>query len=197
MTRVIVCPGGAYRMHSMDHEGHQVVRWLQEQGVSASILQYRFHYPDALDDLKAAIRSARPGRVGVMGFSAGGHLASMGATMLEGDRRPDFAVLVYPVIALAGPYAHQESARNLGGDPEYLSTHYRVTKNTCPSFLVHTAEDAAVPPHNSVMFYEALLKAGVPAELHIYEKGAHGIGLREDWTSQLARWLRETDLRQQ
>lgn len=189
MTHIIVCPGGAYRMHSMEHEGRHVAQWLTEQGFTASVLSYRFRYPGALDDLQAAIRSARPGKVGVMGFSAGGHLASMAATMLDGDARPDFAVLAYPVIALVGPYVHEESARNLGGDPEYLSTHLRVTPRTCPTFLVHTAEDTLVPPQNSLLFYDALLQARVPAELHIYEKGEHGIGLGGEWTGRLQAWL--------
>jgi acetyl esterase/lipase len=157
-----------------------------------------------MHDAQRAIRYTRhhakewkidPGRVGILGFSAGGHLASTAATHFDKGNseaqdpidhlssRPDFAVLLYPVIALDGPSAHSGSRKNLLGpnpDPkliEDLSNHRQVSKETPPTFLVHTSEDTGVPPENSILFYLALQKNKVPAELHVYEKGRHGLGL--------------------
>lgn len=216
---IVVCPGGGYGGHAMDHEGIQIADWLNANGITAAVLKYRLgpkhHYPAQLQDAQCAIQHVRvhaeklkidPKRVGILGFSAGGHLASTVATaqvsMLpaasrgssraedqnaavagSAGGRPDFAVLLYPVITLDGPYAHVGSRNNLlGKNPdsklvELLSTHKQVTKDTPPTFLAHTSEDRAVPPENSVMFYQALHKHGVPAELHIYQNGQHGLGL--------------------
>lgn len=226
-TAVVICPGGGYGGLAMDHEGHQVARWLTARGVAAVILKYRlgpkYRHPVMLQDVLRAIRvvrsratelGVRPERIGVMGFSAGGHLASSAATLFDHpsgkvadgletvSSRPDFAVLVYPVIVFGADVTHKGSQRNLLGDNAsqelvtQLSTDRQVTAKTPPTFLFHTTEDTAVPPQNSLAFYLALKQAGVPAELHIYEKGAHGVGLaphdRElsTWPDRLLGWLR-------
>ncbi|MBZ5728151.1 MAG: alpha/beta hydrolase [Acidobacteriia bacterium] len=229
-TGVIVCPGGSYGRLSMDKEGHDVARWLNSLGVAAFVLKYRlgprYHHPVEWHDAQRAIRLVRtraaefgvlPGRIGIMGFSAGGHLASTAATHFDAgdaaaadpiDRagsRPDFLVLCYPVISLAPPCAHQGSRRNLlGDDPdaklvENLSNELQVTAQTPPTFLFHTGNDSTVPVENSVLFYLALRKAGVAAELHVYERGPHGVGLAQtdpalwalsSWPARLADWLR-------
>lgn len=226
-TAVVVCPGGGYGALAMDHEGRQIAEWLNSLGVAAFVLQYRiaprYKHPAPLNDVQRAIRFVRsraekykvsPNRIGVWGFSAGGHLASTAATHFDGgqpnapdpiDRvssRPDFAILAYPVITLSGDYVHKGSRRNLlGENPDAalvddLSNEKRVTSQTPPTFLFHTNADTGVPPENSVLFYLALRKAGVPAELHIYEQGRHGVGLAptnavlSSWADRLADWLR-------
>jgi acetyl esterase/lipase len=224
-TAVVVCPGGGYNRLAADHEGRAVAGWLNSIGVSAFVLKYRlkeYGHPAPLRDVLRAVRLLRsgadrwgiaPDRIGVLGFSAGGHLAASAGTLF-GDAdgrtgaaldavsaRPDFMVLIYPVIRLIAPYSHTGSGRSLlGADatPEMLerySLDTRVTKDTPPAFLVHGGTDTAVPPENSAVFYLALRKAGVPAELHLYREGAHGIGLRpghgpmSDWPKRCAEWL--------
>jgi acetyl esterase/lipase len=205
---IVVCPGGGYGALAMDHEGHQVARLLTSRGIAAFILKYRlgprYHHPAMQQDVLQAIRYARwnadelrirKDRIGVMGFSAGGHLASTAATLFDTGNaasaapidavssRPDFAVLVYPVVVMNQEITHKGSQRNLLGDspsPELvtkLSTEKQVTARTPPTFLFHTNEDSGVPPENSVQFYLALRRAGVPGELHIFQKGQHGVGL--------------------
>jgi acetyl esterase/lipase len=211
----------------MLHEGADVAAWLNDRGVAAFVLRYRlghrYRHPAPLDDVTRALRLVRsgargygvaPDRIGVWGFSAGGHLASTAATLFaEADpqardpvdrvtARPDFAILTYPVIFMDGPGTHEGSRRRLlGDDPpaalrKKLSTDRQVTPRTPPTFLFHTTEDSGVPPENSVAFYLALRKAGVPAELHIYEKGRHGVGLApgdpilSTWGARLEDWLR-------
>jgi len=225
-SAIVVCPGGGYQHLALDHEGAQVAQWLNSIGVAAFVLQYRlgprYHHPIELGDAQRAIRTVRakaaayrvlPDRVGIMGFSAGGHLASTAATHFDAgnaaaadliDRvssRPDFAVLVYPVISFT-TYTHRGSRDNLlGPDPdpklvESLSNELQVTAATPPTFLFHTSTDTVVPAENSVLFYLALRKAGVPAEMHIYERGPHGVGLAptdealSTWPARLADWLR-------
>ena len=224
---VVVCPGGGYEHLAMDHEGRQIAEWLNARGIAAFVLKYRlgprYHHPIELGDAKRALRTVRaqaaefrvaPDRIGVWGFSAGGHLASTLGTHFDAgdpnapepiDRvscRPDFMILAYPVISLEGEYVHKGSRRNLlGDDPdpklvELLSNEKQVTAQTPPTFLFHTDGDKTVPPENSVLFYLALRQAGVPAEMHIYERGNHGAGLaRKDpilssWPDRLADWLR-------
>ena len=224
---VVVLPGGGYGHLAIDHEGEQIARWWNSLGVSAFVLRYRlgpkYHHPVELGDVLRAIRWVRSqageyrfqtDRIGVMGFSAGGHLASSAATLFdEGaptaqdplDRissRPDFAVLAYPVISFTTEFVHAGSKRNLLGENpdaqlvERLSTELQVTSRTPPVFLLHTDEDTAVPAENSILFYLALRRAGVPAELHIYERGPHGVGLAwsdavlGSWPARLADWLR-------
>jgi acetyl esterase/lipase len=230
-TAVIVCPGGGYGALAMDHEGVQIAKWLNSVGVSAFILKYRlgpkYHHPAMIDDAQRAIRTVRshaetlhidPSRIGIWGFSAGGHLASTAATHFDaGDpsapdpigrasSRPDFAILAYPVISLNSEYAHVGSRNNLLGktpDPKLaddLSNDERVTPQTPPTFLFHTNADTGVLPENSIRFYLALRKAGVPAELHIFQNGPHGVGLAPTdatlsaWSGLLANWLRERGL---
>ncbi len=223
---VVVCPGGGYRVLAMDHEGTQIARWLNSIGVAAFVLKYRlgprYHHPAPLNDAQRALRYVRlnadkfhidRSRVGIWGFSAGGHLASTAETHFDrGDpqaaeeidrmsSRPDFAILAYPVISFTTEYTHKGSLRNLlGDDPDpklvaSLSNENQVTADTPPTFLFHTNEDHGVPAENSVLFYLALRKAGVPAELHIYEHGPHGVGLAptdlalSSWPRRLADWL--------
>lgn len=217
---VVVCPGGGYGFLAVDHEGRQVAEWLNSFGVAAFVLRYRiaqrYRHPAPLQDAQRAIRTVRaradewkvdPRRIGILGFSAGGHLASSAGThFVEGKpdaadtlervtSRPDFMVLVYPVISFTTQYTHKGSRRNLLGDNpdtklvEELSNEKQVTPKTPPTFLVHTSGDGAVPPENSVLFYMALRRAGVPAELHIYEKGRHGFGLAPK-DSTLSSWPR-------
>ena len=226
-TGVVICPGGSYTHLAMDHEGIQVADWLNRLGISAFLLKYRlgpkYHHPVELWDAQRAIRyvrahaadfGIRPDRIGIWGFSAGGHLASTAGTHFDaGDSsaselierqssRPDFLILAYPVITLEDPYAHVFSRTNLLGekpDPsliEFLSNERQVTTKTPPTFLFHTTEDETVPVENSVFFYLACRKAGVPAEMHIYLKGRHGLGLApadpvlHTWTERLADWLK-------
>jgi acetyl esterase/lipase len=223
---VVVCPGGGYGTLAVDHEGKQIGEWYNEFGVTAFVLRYRiapnYSHPTPMLDVQRAIRTVRakaeefgvdPERVGVMGFSAGGHLASTAATHFdEGDTsaddpidrvscRPDFAVLCYPVITFTQDFMHRGSRNNLlGKDPEeelvkLLSNELQVTENTPPTFLFHTWEDKAVPPQNSLVFFLAMKEKGVPGELHIYEKGRHGVGLAknipgtQNWPRQLRDWL--------
>jgi acetyl esterase/lipase len=223
---IVVCPGGGYGALALDHEGHQVARLLTSRGVAALILKYRlgprYHHPAMQQDVLQAIRYARwnaddlrirKDRIGVMGFSAGGHLASTAATLFDGGNaasaapidavssRPDFAVLIYPVITMNQDSTHKGSQRNLLGDSpssellQKLSTDKQVTPRTPPTFLFHTNEDAGVPAENSVQFYLALRKAGVPGELHIFQKGEHGVGLAPAdralrvWPELLFTWL--------
>lgn len=224
---VVVCPGGGYRALASNHEGRQVASYLNSLGVAAFVLRYRlgprYHHPIELGDARRAIRLLRshavdwrldPGRIGIMGFSAGGHLAMTASTHFdrgtagaadEVDRaasRPDFAVLGYPVISMVEEWTHKGSRTNLLGDnpdPELaksLSGERAVTKETPPTFLFQTNEDTAVPAENAVHYFLALRKAGVPSEMHVFERGPHGVGLANDepalspWSSLLANWLR-------
>ena len=223
---MIVCPGGGYARLSMINEGSDVAERLNRMGLSAFVLKYRlveYGHPAPLQDVLRAIRyvrshardyGLRPDRIGVIGFSAGGHLAASAATLFDAPEgrtgapldatsaRPDFAALIYPVITLQPPFAHAGSRQNLlGAAPaadlvDRLSVEQRVTKETPPLFLVHTFEDATVPIENTMVFYQALRRAGVPAEVHLYEKGPHGFGMRggfgqtSAWHDRLEEWLR-------
>jgi len=224
---VVVCPGGSYRTLASDHEGKQVGEWLNTLGVYAFVLQYRvgprYRHPAPLEDVRRALRLVRvraaglgldPARVGVLGFSAGGHLAaSAGTHFVDGDpratdpadrvsSRPDFMVLGYPVISLVAPYAHAGSRQSLLGespDPklrEDLSNELQVTPHTPPAFLFHTADDATVPVENSLAFARALHASGVSVELHVFLKGPHGVGLApgdpvlSQWPKLCAGWLK-------
>jgi acetyl esterase/lipase len=226
-TAVVVCPGGGYGGLADGHEGKDPAEWLIRHGIAAFVLKYRlaprYHHPAPMQDVQRALRFVRsrsrewgidPKRIGVWGFSAGGHLASTAATHFDDGKpdaddpiersgcRPDFAILCYPVITMEPPFTHGGSRDNLLGkkpDPvlvALLSNDRQVTAKTPPTFLFHTNADGPVPAENSVLFYLALRKAGVPAELHIYEKGDHGVGLAakdavlSTWTGHLAAWLR-------
>jgi len=226
-TAVVICPGGGYQMLAVDHEGRQIAEWFNSLGVSAFVLEYRhrkrgYGHPAPLQDAQRAVRTIRaravewnirPNQIGIIGFSAGGHLASSVSTHFDaGDPkaadpiqrvscRPDFAVLCYPVIVFDEPYTHRGSQVNLlGADApaelvDSLSSEKQVTSETPPTFLMHTDEDKGVPAENSVQYYLALRRAGVPAELHIYRPGRHGLGLAADtpglcaWPEQLRAWM--------
>lgn len=225
-SAIVICPGGGYETLA-DHEGQPVAHWLNEYGITGLVLKYRlaprYRHPAMLLDVSRAIRLVRaraedwgldPNRVGVLGFSAGGHLASTVSTHFDQDERsindpidrhsarPDVAVLLYPVITLHEPSVHTGSRRNLFGPMptrqqlDLLSNDRHVTARTPPSFLFHTLEDTAVPIENSLLYADALRRAGVPFELHAYEPGHHGVGLARQhpvlgtWTTCCVNWLR-------
>ncbi|MBX3426014.1 MAG: alpha/beta hydrolase [Pirellulales bacterium] len=225
----VLCPGGGYGGLSMDKEGVEPARWLNERGVVAFVLRYRCgggknKQPVPLEDAQRAIRTVRahakdwdvdPERVGIWGFSAGGHLAATAGVFNDGgdptaadsiDRqssRPDFLVLIYPVVSMKPGTTHGGSLANLlGPDPSdelvaKWSADGQVNERTPPTFLVHASDDGAVVPENSLLFYRALVAHKIPAELHLYERGGHGFGmLRGDrpadrWPTLLEPWLRE------
>jgi acetyl esterase/lipase len=227
-TAVVICPGGGYGHLATDHEGDQIARWLNSFGVTGIVLRYRHHargyeHPIPLQDAQRALSTVRakaeslhirPDRIGVMGFSAGGHLAStLGTHFHKGQKdaadpidqvscRPDFMILVYPVITMTDPFTHQGSRTNLlGANPpaelvDLLSNEKQVTSETPPTFLIHTETDPAVPVENSLYFYAALRKAGVPAELHLFRQGRHGFGLGASdgavsaWPKLCEQWMR-------
>jgi acetyl esterase/lipase len=227
LTAVIIAPGGSYMALAMNLEGRAPANYLNALGIAAFVLRYRlgpqYHHPIELGDAQRAIRLVRsraaewhiaPDRIGVMGFSAGGHLASSVSTHFDAgsaggpdpvDRlssRPDFAVLGYPVISFVEPWTHQRSKTNLLGespDPALarsLSSETQVTAATPPAFIYHTNADTVVPVENAVAYFLALRKAGVPAEMHIFKDGPHGTGLGmrdpalSEWPRLLANWLR-------
>jgi acetyl esterase/lipase len=212
---VVICPGGGYTHLSLEKEGSEAAAWLNGLGIAAFVLRYRladYGHPAPLEDVTRALgyvraRSRELGiaeqRVGVLGFSAGGHLAACASNLIDDPAaRPDFAVLLYPVITFKDPYAHAGSRRALlGAEPnpnlvEELSLETRVTARTPPTFLIHTKDDASVPVENSLLYDAALTRAGVPHELALYEHGPHGIGLRpeheagREWPKACAAWLR-------
>lgn len=232
---VVICPGGGYGNLAMDHEGKQVAEFFNKLGVHAFVLEYRLAkkerpgplHPAPLEDAQRAIRTVRslekahgidPKRVGIIGFSAGGHLASTAGTHFdagkaEGDAidklscRPDFLVLGYPVISMEDGVTHAGSRRNLIGDKpdakliELYSNDKRVTAETPPTFIFHTSEDTGVVPENAIRFYATLKAAKVPVELHLYEKGKHGVGMypktgtpTDQWGERLAEWLKTREI---
>ncbi len=226
-TGIVVAPGGGYRNLAMNHEGRQVANLLNAMGITAFVLKYRlgppYHHPIELGDAQRAVRLVRSrakdfgvaaDRVGMLGFSAGGHLTATAGTRFAAadasaadpaDRvssRPDFLVLGYPVISFDPAIGHTGSVRSLLGDApdpkllDELSADLRVTPETPPTFLFHTNADTGVVADHSVRFYLALRKAKVPAEMHIFENGPHGVGLAlgdpalSAWPTLLANWLR-------
>ena len=225
-TAVIICPGGGYARLAIDHEGYDVAKRFNEMGITAFVLKYRLpneqSQPDKsiapLLDAQQAIRLVRqratefginPARVGLMGFSAGGHLASTAGTHFArpvGDTkdktsvRPDFLMLLYPVISFSDSLMHAGSRNNLIGEkPTAEQTHQysnelQVSAQTPPTFLVHAQDDKTVPVKNSLVFYEACLHHQVPVEMHLYPKGGHGFGMnnattKDNWTDRLQHWL--------
>ena len=230
-SAIVICPGGAYTMLADQHEGKDVADFFTSHGYEAFVLYYRLNnfeqkghrFPDQYNDVTTAMRIVKsraaewkinPERVGILGFSAGGHLASMGTTMhLAADSkskdplqrvssRPAFSILIYPVITLAGAAAHNYSREMLlGKNPDNslvdsLSTWRRVDAHTPPVFLVYATDDNAVPPENGLMFYEALRKHNIPASLHIYDHGGHGFGMApkdpilNTWPTLAIAWLK-------
>ncbi|WP_207431909.1 alpha/beta hydrolase [Sabulibacter ruber] len=225
-TAVVICPGGGYAKLATSHEGTDVAQKFAEQGVAAFVVKYRL--PDAavtvnpelapIQDAQQALRVVRkrakewnvnPARVGIMGFSAGGHLASTAGTHFTKTHianpenlslRPDFLLLIYPVISSDPAISHKGSFEMLLGknaSAEKLkaySNEQQVTAQTPPTFLVHASDDKAVPAQNSVVFYQALLQHNIPAELHIYQNGGHGFGMinkttKELWFESCINWL--------
>jgi acetyl esterase/lipase len=231
---VVICPGGGYGMLAMDYEGGQVAEWLNSLGIAGFVLKYRlgprYHHPVEMQDGQRAMRFVRfhardygiaADRIGIWGFSAGGHLASTVGTHCDGGSaspagvadpidgvscRPDFMILAYPVISFTTPYVHKGSMQNLLGDnpdPQVvrsLSNELQVTPQTPPTFLFHTNADQGVPAENSILFFQALRQNHVPAELHIFEEGKHGVGLAQKdpalsvWPTLLANWFRTRGL---
>lgn len=224
---VIICPGGGYRILAIKHEGYEFARWFSERGIAAFVLKYRLPNDQAMNDkeivplmdVQQAFRMIRknakkwgldPQKVGIMGFSAGGHLASTAGThfmdIVGGIQdttnvRPDFMILGYPVITFDPSYGHMGSRQALIGENptmemvDRFSNEKRVTERTPPTFLVHSSDDRAVPVQNSIHFYLALHKFNIPAEMHIYEQGGHGYGMGlhkgdvASWTGRLHAWL--------
>lgn len=213
---VVVLPGGGYVAHA-EHEAAPIGRWLQSEGVTAMVVRYRlaprYQYPAMLQDARQAVGLLREHckahgvrRVGVLGFSAGGHLAGMTALLPEGrgcsDERPDFAIMIYPVVAMAGPLAHSGCRGALLGTTEEtelawaLSLQMRVDADAPPVFLVHGADDTVVDVGNSLALAEAYRRARVPCELHVFARGPHGFGLGErgmanrTWPDLCSAWLR-------
>jgi acetyl esterase/lipase len=225
---VIICPGGGYQNESIDKEG----RWLNSVGVVGIVLKYRLptgslradETPLPLRDAQRAIRLVRsrakelkcnPDRIGIMGFSAGGHLASAAGTHFDGGQigskdlveqvssRPDFMLLVYPVISMNADFGHATTRKNLLGSVpgedliQFYSNELQVTPRTPPAFLVHAEDDRGVKATNSILFRDALQKAGVPVEMHIYQTGGHGFGLGVDggevaaWPALCVEWLKK------
>jgi acetyl esterase/lipase len=222
---VIICPGGGYWILASSHEGYEVAKKFNEFGVSAFVLKYRLPNDKAqidkaiapLQDAQQAIRVVRnraiefgvnPKKLGIMGFSAGGHLAATAGTHFDKpvgeladttNVRPDFLILGYPVISFKA-FGHKGSAEALLGKKpsqeqlDYYSNENHVTKNTPPTFLVHASDDYGVPVKNSLVFYEALVANKVPAEMHLYPKGGHGFGMvnpstPELWMDRVKNWM--------
>ncbi|MFK7789823.1 MAG: alpha/beta hydrolase [Phycisphaeraceae bacterium] len=222
---VVICPGGGYRILADSHEGVAVAKWLSENGITGVILRNRifpYRHPVPMMDVQRAMQTVRanadawaldPERIGVLGFSAGGHLASTATVhhleakpdakdpVLRVSSRPDFSVLVYPVITMRPPTAHMGSRKNLlGPEPsdellDLLSSEKQVNKQTPPTLLVHSMDDKSVPIGNSELFLAALKKRNVPGKLLAYKEGGHGYGLgRKDtdstaWPDACIKWF--------
>ncbi|QRR02736.1 alpha/beta hydrolase [Dyadobacter sandarakinus] len=228
-TAVIVCPGGGYGVLVMDREGYQVARQLNALGIAAFVLKYRLPEDKImknksvgpLQDAQQAIKTVReraaewkidPQKIGIMGFSAGGHLAATAGTHFDStfidnpqktSLRPDFMILVYPVISMGGSMGHKGSAANLLGNApaeklvQYFSNELQVNTRTPTAFLTHAGDDTVVPVSNSLGFYDALQKNNVPADLHIYSKGEHGYLKTPqfgEWFEQCRLWMITNDL---
>lgn len=213
---IIMCPGGGYGGLAMKHEGHDMAPWFNTQGITYAVLKYRMpngHHEVPLSDAEQAIRMVRehaaewgvnPQRVGIMGASAGGHLAASLATLYSGDKtRPDFQILFYPVISMQKGVTHGGSRKNLIGEnpsqelEQKYSLERQVSPRTPQAFIMLSSDDDAVPPINGIGYFLALRDHKVPASLHAYPTGGHGWGFRDNftykrqWTEELEKWLRE------
>jgi len=227
-TAVLICPGGGYGALAFNHEGHAIAKWLNDNGIAGIVLKYRLPSDlimkdksvGPLQDAQEAIRIIRrnaknwnidPDKVGVIGFSAGGHLASTLSTHYAEkvyelkdtiSARPDFSLLIYPVITMDSSFTHAGSRRNLIGlnpsEKEIIrfSNEKQVNEKTPPAFMVHSADDKTVPVKNSMVYYEALVKFGIPSELHVFQKGGHGYGMaggkdtQSSWPDLCINWLK-------
>jgi acetyl esterase/lipase len=223
---VVICPGGGYGMEAMDHEGYNIAEWLTVQGVAGIVLKYRLpngHDQIPLEDAQRALRIVRqkaaewginPSKIGIAGSSAGGHLASTAGTKFDLGKpestdpinkfscRPDFMLLLYPVITFDEQFGHMGSRTNLVGPGnkwelvEKYSNELHVTAQTPPTFLILADDDSAVPPRNSIEFYLALKKFNIPAEMHIFRDGGHGFGMNktnkpvDQWPNLFIQWLK-------
>ena len=230
---VIICPGGGYAILAAGHEGSDVAKYFNSIGVNALVLKYRIPNADnqidktiaPLQDAQQAILLARTNagswgidenKIGIMGFSAGGHLAASLATHYNDVKienptkvslRPDFQILIYPVISF-GPEGHEGSRINLIGNAsdaktvkaiDYFSNEKQITKDTPPAFLVHSKDDDAVPVANAIHYCDNLIANKVPAELYLYEKGGHGYGMKNStseiiWTSVMKTWMQKSNI---
>ncbi len=229
-TAVIICPGGGYQFLSNTREGQQYAQWLSGLGITAFVLKYRltdYGHPPPLQDVLRAIRLVRsqavkysiaPDRIGVMGSSAGGHLAASASTLFNHpagraggeldavSARPDFAILMYPVITMEAPAVHAGSRDALlGAKPsaamvQLMSVEKQVSAATPPTLLIHSQDDGLVPADNSILYFQALTRAKVPAEMFIFEHGGHGMAMRTgngtatNWTRRAEEWLRDRKL---
>lgn len=222
---VVVCPGGGYGMLVMGNEGHVIAKYFANHGIAAFALKYRIPGDKTMQDKSTAplqdaqralqlVRSRAnewgidTARVGIMGFSAGGHLAATASTLFSQpvipmvkniSVRPSFSILVYPVISMLPPLGHSGSAKNLLGEKpgpdklRFYSAEQQVNSNTPPAFLTHAGDDKAVDVDNSIQYYNQLRKNGVPAEMHIYPRGGHGFVLhlpQEDWLPLILKWMK-------
>jgi len=223
---IVICPGGGYGMEAMDHEGYDMADWLTKQGVAGIVLKYRLPYGHdqiPLEDVQRTIRLVRqkasqwginPAKVGIAGSSAGGHLASTAGTRFDLGKsdasdliekfscRPDFMLLLYPVITFSEEFGHMGTRTNLIGTGnkwelvEKYSNELHVTAQTPPTFMVLADDDGAVPPRNSIEFYMALKKFKIPAEMHIFSNGGHGFGMNkinqpvDQWPNLFAQWMK-------
>jgi len=223
---VVICPGGGYWIEAMDHEGYAIAEWLKEKGVAGIVLKYRLpygHHEIPSGDARQAMRIVRknaeewgidPSKIGIAGSSAGGHLASTVGTRFDYGHpestdpleqlssRPDFMLLLYPVITFREEFGHMGSRRNLIGEGnnwklvENYSNEWHVTPETPPAFLILSDDDKTVPPRNSVEFYLALKENNVPAEMHIFAEGGHGFGMNkknlpvDNWPELFYNWLK-------
>lgn len=213
---IIMCPGGGYSGLAMNHEGHDMAPWFNTQGITYAVLKYRMpngHHEVPLSDAEQAIRLLRehaaewgvnPQRVGIMGASAGGHLAASLATLYSSDKtRPDFQILFYPVISMQKGITHEGSRRNLLGETpsqeleQKYSLERQVSPRTPQAFIMLSSDDDVVPPINGIGYFLALRDHKVPASLHAYPTGGHGWGFRDSftykrqWTEELEKWLRD------
>ena len=227
-TAVLICPGGGYTALAFDHEGFAIARWLNDNGIAGIILKYRLPSDlimkdksvGPLQDAQEAIRIIRrraaewkinPRKVGVIGFSAGGHLASTLSTHFSEKvydvkdttgARPDFSLLIYPVISFDASFTHMGSRNNLiGKDPsddaiKRFSNEMQISVRTPPAFIVHSADDNVVPVKNSLVYFEGLVKNKIPAEMHVFQKGGHGYGLavntstQSSWPELCIKWMK-------
>jgi acetyl esterase/lipase len=223
---MVICPGGGYAMEAMDHEGYDLAEWLSLQGIAGIVLKYRLPYGHEqipLEDAQRAIRLVRskakdwginPNKIGIAGSSAGGHLASTAGTRFDPGKaeatnlverissRPDFMLLLYPVISFNEEYGHMGSRNNLLGEGNNLklvekySNELQVTAQTPPTFLILADDDSTVPTRNSIEFYLALKRNNIPAEMHIFRNGGHGFGMNkknlpiDQWPELFAQWMK-------
>jgi acetyl esterase/lipase len=228
VAAVVICPGGGYGRLATIHEGIDVAKWLNSKGVAAILLKYRLPSDSImkdkkvgpLQDVQEAIRATRrnaakwnidPHKIGVMGFSAGGHLAATASTLFEKkvyqaldstSARPDFSVLIYPVISMKMKITHAGSRKNLLGEKQDMayvndfSNEEQVSAKTPPAFLVHSADDNVVPVQNSLLYFSALQKFKIPAEIHVFQDGGHGYGMapgqltHSQWPEMLVNWMK-------